>query len=439
MEPRVHYYLERAISDSKVKELRADPQQKKELEDILRNERRQLWIHLTFLKNQRIKVYTGDRFPQEAWDKGRERLNPSKYKHGAYDYNKWLDSLEEKILTEVINRYRLHRSEPATKENIQALIKGILLNSKEIQPKEKGRTIPDEIASITNRMKDKGRWTFGTIQIANATVAHLNELEKERKAKLTVGEDYHRVWEAFKIFLVDKGFLNQTANKYLKLFKHVLKIMVKDKIVLTSIDFTELRSFRTTGSFHIALKDHELKRLETFKFSKPYYNQARDLMLLQTYTGQRISDLPEIISHVNNNGTIHVMQKKTKKRVTIPQYPQLAKFIKKIRKRYPNGLPVFAEQNYNDYIKKCADEAGLHQVHTYKELQGDTIKTLTKVRHELVSSHTCRRTFATIAKKNGISDQAIMAVTGHTSHKQFLEYIRLDDDDVQEEFNQKMK
>jgi integrase len=162
-------------------------------------------------------------------------------------------------------------------------------------------------------------------------------------------------------------------------------------------------------------------------------------MLLQTLSGQRISDLPEIISQVNAGQMIHVMQKKTKKRVTVPQYTQLTKFINKMRERYPNGLPQFTEQTYNEYIKECAKLAGITRMHTYKELQGDQEKTVTLPRYKLISSHTCRRTFATIARKNGISDQAIMSVTGHTSHKQFLEYVRLDDDDVHEEFNIKMK
>ena len=88
------------------------------------------------------------------------------------------------------------------------------------------------------------------------------------------------------------------------------------------------------------------------------------------------------------------MQKKTKKRVTIPQYPQLVKFLTKIRKLYPDGLPVFSEQKYNEYIKKCAEDAGIDRVHTYKELTGDEEKIVSKKRFELVSSHTCRRTFA---------------------------------------------
>lgn len=388
MEPRVHFYLERALSDGKVKELRADPAQKKEIDNILKSQKRQLWIHLTFLKNQRIKVYTGDRFPQEAWDKSRERLNPSKYKLGAYDYNRWLDSLEEKILTEIIRRYRLHKSEPATKENIQALIKSILLESKEIQPREKGKSIPEEIEKVTKRIGEKGRWSSGFTEISAATVSHLKDFEADRKATLTVGEDYHKVWEAFKKFLIKKGFLNQTANKYLKFFKHALKILVKDKIIAVPIDFTELRSFKSTDSFHIALKDAELKHMENFKYRKPHLNKARDLMFLQTYTGQRISDLPEIIEQVNANGTIHVMQKKTKKRVTIPQYPQLVKFLAKMQKRYPEGLPVFTEQKYNEYIKKCAEDAGIDRVHTYKELTGDEEKIISKKRFDLISSHT---------------------------------------------------
>lgn len=439
MEPRVHFYLERAISDERVKILRADPLQKKEIDQILKTEKRQLWLHLTFLKNERIKVYTGDRFVQDVWDKSRERLNHNKYRHGAFEYNRWLETLQEKILTEIITRYRIVRSEPATKENIQSLIKTILRDSRENQPKEKGKSIPDAIKAIAKQKFDTGKWSSGFVEIANATVSHLKEFEKDRQQNLSSGESYTIVWDAFKKFLTKKGFLNQTANKYLKIFKQVLKILVKDKTIISQIDFTELTAFKKTDTFHIALKDPELKTLEGFVYEDKALNEVRDIMLLQTLSGQRISDLPEIINHVNADTQIHVMQKKTKKRITVPKYDQLVKYIEKMRAQYPDGLPTYAEQTYNEYMKDCAELAGITRIHTYKELQGDQEKTISMPRYKMISSHTCRRTFATIARKNGISDQAIMSVTGHTSLKQFLEYVRLDDDDVQEEFNLKMK
>jgi site-specific recombinase XerD len=439
MEPRVHFYLERALSDSKLKQMRADPSQRKAIDSEVKTVKRQLWLHLTFLKNQRVKVYTGDRFTQEVWDKAKERLNPNKYKMGAYDFNRWLDSIEEQVLKEVVNRFRINKSEPATKESLRAMVKTILKASREVQPSEKGTVITDEIKAIIAKKQTKKEWSDGYIEIANAAVGHLKDLEAKRSSPLSPSENYIEVWNEFKTLLLEKGFLNQTANKYLKLFKQVLKILVKEATITVDIDFTELRSLKTTDSFHVALKDPELKTLEFFDYDLTHLNEARDIMLLQTLSGQRISDLPEIISQVNAGQMIHVMQKKTKKRVTVPQYTQLTKFINKMRERYPNGLPQFTEQTYNEYIKECAKLAGITRMHTYKELQGDQEKTVTLPRYKLISSHTCRRTFATIARKNGISDQAIMSVTGHTSHKQFLEYVRLDDDDVHEEFNIKMK
>ena len=46
-------------------------------------------------------------------------------------------------------------------------------------------------------------------------------------------------------------------------------------------------------------------------------------------------------------------------------------------------------------------------------------------KHELISSHTCRRSFATNNYLIGIDTLTIMQVTGHTTEKNFLNYIKV--------------
>ena len=47
-------------------------------------------------------------------------------------------------------------------------------------------------------------------------------------------------------------------------------------------------------------------------------------------------------------------------------------------------------------------------------------------KYEIVSSHDCRRTFATIAHNKGIPPAAIMKITGHSNLKTFSDYLKID-------------
>ena len=50
-------------------------------------------------------------------------------------------------------------------------------------------------------------------------------------------------------------------------------------------------------------------------------------------------------------------------------------------------------------------------------------------KHELIKSHTCRRSFCTNLYLDGVDNTIIMAASGHKSLKQFLHYIKASQSD----------
>jgi integrase len=48
---------------------------------------------------------------------------------------------------------------------------------------------------------------------------------------------------------------------------------------------------------------------------------------------------------------------------------------------------------------------------------------------QLVTTHTARRSFATNLYKSGFPTLSIMAITGHTTEKSFLKYIKVTPDE----------
>lgn len=63
---------------------------------------------------------------------------------------------------------------------------------------------------------------------------------------------------------------------------------------------------------------------------------------------------------------------------------------------------------------------------TYKKGIEKTDKTFKK--HELISSHTCRRSFCTNQFLKGVPTLLIMRISGHRTEKAFLRYIKIDEE-----------
>jgi integrase len=81
----------------------------------------------------------------------------------------------------------------------------------------------------------------------------------------------------------------------------------------------------------------------------------------------------------------------------------------------------------NDYIKIVCEKVGINEdvegskTTEIKKKVWRKIKGIYK-KHELVSTHICRRSFAT-NHYGKLPTPVIMAVTGHTTEKMFLNYI----------------
>ena len=76
-----------------------------------------------------------------------------------------------------------------------------------------------------------------------------------------------------------------------------------------------------------------------------------------------------------------------------------------------------------------AELAGLTPLIETKSFKGNIEQTLTYRMCDLISSHTCRRSYATNMFKRGIPTMLIMSATGHKTETKFLLYIRATNED----------
>ena len=179
---------------------------------------------------------------------------------------------------------------------------------------------------------------------------------------------------------------------------------------------------------NIFLSLDELDKIYKKDFSHlPKLDQARDLFLIGAYTGLRVSDFnylkPENIFNDNGIDFLRVETKKTKKEVIIPLRPEVKAIFLKYGQKPPKRMP---DQHINKKIKEVCENVGIDEVVFKEQTKGGKKIRAKKFKYDLVKTHTARRSFCTNAYLSGMNTLDIMQISGHTSEKTFLNYIKAD-------------
>lgn len=185
----------------------------------------------------------------------------------------------------------------------------------------------------------------------------------------------------------------------------------------------------------IYLTTAEIQTIFNYDFSgTPYLDNARDLLIIGLNTGLRISDFMRLdLSHIKAD-TIRIKAQKTGKIAEIPINEQIERTLIKNGGKLPRSI---SEQKFNEYLKEIGEKVGFSEmVHGAKmdcinedEAKAKGVKKLfrkvsgTFPKYELMTSHICRRSFATNLYGQ-IPTPVIMAITGHATETQFLTYIK---------------
>lgn len=156
-------------------------------------------------------------------------------------------------------------------------------------------------------------------------------------------------------------------------------------------------------------------------------DNARDNFIIGLWTGLRISDFLTRLKIENiNDGFVEIKTKKTATSVVIPIHKQFQAILNKRAGFLPSKIP---EAVFNDRIKKICqicdiDEPMLGGIVSVNKKTKEKRK-VTKVykKYELVSSHICRRSFATNLHGK-LPDTDLMKVCGWASKEMMEHYIQ---------------
>ena len=393
-------------------------------------------------KNLKLVRPTGKTVLPSKWNFDKQKAKKSLEHYSTFNSN--LHKLESKIL-EAFETFKIEKQrEPNSKEFKEYLIEKIESPSK---PKEEMK-IPAlieltlvKIDTERKRLLSEGRSTSRTTTIYS--YRRLRELLVEFNEASKIGIDYEDItidwYYEFKDFLNSKNYSINYQGKIIKDFKTIMNLANEKGFTTNKIHKNSKFRKDQVKTYQTYLNEQEIQQLYAFDFSDNIkLCQVRDLFVIACRTGLRISDLKqikkdqiikskirikevEIETEIERN-FLRVVTQKTKTEVDIPLHQDVSEILTK----YNFKLPSLSDQNFNLYVKEVCSSAGLNELCTFTQSKGKLITRIEKPKYELISSHTGRRSFATNHYKQGFPLISIMAITGHSKVKDFMNYIVLD-------------
>lgn len=177
----------------------------------------------------------------------------------------------------------------------------------------------------------------------------------------------------------------------------------------------------------------ELDRIVNYKPNSSLEKAVKELFLIGCETGLRFSDFSSLSRNNIVNNNIHYRPKKTKKDINNKVIIPISSIVKDILNKNNGNFPNFRNYSlveFNKTIRKIAKELNINsKIQTHRKVNG-TYNLITYSKYEMISSHTCRRTFCTQKFLDGMPVQAIMKFSGHKTERAFMKYLRLDQEIV---------
>lgn len=280
-----------------------------------------------------------------------------------------------------------------------------------------------------------------TIQHYVTTKYKLDNYEKHFNTKLRfqdIGLGFYRNF-LFYCQTIEK-INNNTIGGYITNIKKWCKIIDIEGLPINQQYRHSEFSTISNKTKDVYLTEDEINTVFNHDFSQSErLDNVRDNFIIGLRTGLRISDFMQLKRINIIDGNIEIETAKTSYPVVIPLHQQIKDILLKRNGNLPNQI---SDAKFNEYVKEVCKEAGFTQmVEGAKMINKKDDKDFfpniaiisknknrkefgTYPKHELITSHSCRRSFASNLYGN-LPNMTIMAITGHKTESQFLKYIKI--------------
>jgi integrase len=267
----------------------------------------------------------------------------------------------------------------------------------------------------------KNEITKTSVQKFNVIKHKLQRFQEQRKHTILIKD----IDENFKNEFINYQKSNNYAQNTIQRELNIIKTFCKTARYLgieTSLQLDKLKTDKQKVD-KIYLTFQELETIEKTKYQKQSLENAKDWLIISCFTAQRVSDFlrfnKSMIRTENGKNLLEFTQQKTGKNMTIPLHAKVIEILNKRNGDFPYKI---SDQKYNTYIKEVCKIAGLDAPTKgsknidFRKVEGVYPK------HELITSHIGRRSFATNFYGQ-IATSYLIYVTGHSTETMFLNYI----------------
>ncbi|MCG9971039.1 tyrosine-type recombinase/integrase [Christiangramia crocea] len=377
-----------------------------------------IWLRISYKRGTPFRKSIGEKIPVNAWDSKKQKVKDlvttSSY---ASKINKRLELIAEK-----------YDKETKGEDINEALLENIWIRIDE----KKSKTFTEFCDSyykwiqVNIHPKTKRPYAKETIKKYEQTIKKFKEFQdKEYEVNFKgLDKNFHT---DFINYFKDQGLAENSIAVFIKYLKVMAK-QAKDNHPVNPFILSNDFYLPSNETYDVYCTIDEIRKIKDWKATSESLDNVRNWFIFGCWTGLRVSDWHRV-ENIDSE-FIEITPLKTKatsgKAVVIPLHPWV--------KELPT-LRNISEQKFNEYIKKVARKAGItDQVYGSKMVNVNENEEENAImrrelgyypKWQLISSHTCRRSFATNNYLLDMPTLDIMQITGHTTEKNFLKYIKV--------------
>ncbi|MDB0602202.1 phage integrase SAM-like domain-containing protein [Tenacibaculum maritimum] len=264
-----------------------------------------------------------------------------------------------------------------------------------------------------------------------STLKRVSEFETNNQTRLRFSDIDLNFHKAFVSYLVTDLLFNGTnIQKYLNIIKSVCREARTQGIEVNNEFEHRNFSFKREKTHDTYLNIDEINKIYNLDLTNnERLDNVRDWLIIGVWTGLRISDMKRLTNVNLKKNTIEIQTAKTSANAIIPIHKNVKSILSKKNGHFPRAI---SDAKFNKYIKEVVTEAKITKpIYGGKKVKvklpnGETA--YRKVndyypKNELITSHTCRRSFAS-NHYGHLPNRTIMAITTHASEVQFEKYLK---------------
>lgn len=370
-----------------------------------------------------VRVSTGISIRPETWNKSKQRIKSSAANAGYI--NALLDEYEAQFQACMLELRR--RGNPLSLEVVRQTLEKV------IQGAYGGAIVPDMERYIAARRHE---YADGTVKVYHAIKQLLERYEQSRKVVLTYNTMTAEMLRDMVAYMLEvERYANTQIQKVVKRLKTFLRFAKQQGWGIAPAIDVPVRIPTGDRIDRAYLRLEELERFRTATLANRHAI-ARDMFILQCYTGLRWSDVQRLNRSMYDgvHNEVVLITRKTRRAVRIPLLPT----ARQILERYEWNLPQWSNAYQNKLLKEALKLVGIDEPVVEVEYRGSERLERVVPKYEAISTHSAKRTFVSLLLSRGVTLETICKITGNT-RASIEAYIHKDETEIRKELQRALE